>query len=592
MSDGVTDRPAVPAADQAGRPDVVWRGVAFLCMAATVTLAFAHSCSLREHWFGRLDVGRAGHHHWLTGSTLLFSRNWYREGANHLRWLMLETPKSPEFPTLADRNPYASYPPGTVVPVYLLALATGFEPTPALIMRYNLGNHLATALLVSIFVWCLFLRQGAAAWTAAVAGTVAGLIALFNAAAMYFQQNVFFSDQAIIVPFVAFVTLEVFGRDQPGWAGRALRGLQYAVLMYGIATDWLFIEVMAVTLLKRLATGELGGTAAERIKGVCVFCAGPALVVTAFIAQLYSVGKIQALIDRGWTRMGSGTRGKGQLDEIGGFYDRFWVQHFPTAFGPRIGVPLIQGSTAVFAAALLVVAWNSWVRKRPTDRRVRLLLSAGALLLLPCLIQVHLFQNHSAVHDFSVLKFSPVLAVVPFFLVPLLVQALIEAHFPIGRVVALIGHATVLTGMVLGGAYACYSYSRCTDVYFRRERTNFPGAASAVRAASRESDVVFSPEPEFDWTYEGPLPYPQLHALSMKYVYPAKSPREIEPTVKWIEQEYSILIVFANPPGKEWTDLLRGNPPVAFQAQPFFFLAFRVSPERLHAVVAADDRGG
>jgi hypothetical protein len=405
----------------AARPDG-WlaRRLAAACMVAVIAVGFAHSCALREPWFGKLG---SGHQHWLTGGTLLFSRNWYHEGANRLRWLMLEGPASPEFRTLADRVAYGSYPGGHVIPIYLAALASGSEPSPALIMGYNLANHFVTVLIVALLVWQLFLRQGAGPWLAATAGMLSAAIALFNPAAMYFQHSVYFSDQAVIVPFVAFVTLEVLGRDRNS---PALRGLQYAVMVYGVATDWLFVFVMAATVFKRFATGEMGATVAQRVKNVCLFCAGPTMVLTLYAWQLASVGALQALIDKGLARSGIGLTGENQLQQVGGFFERFWRLYFPDGFGGRFSVPLLWSCVGVYGAALLLAAWHTRVRRRTLAPRLRLLLAAASLLLLPCLMQVHWFRNHSAYHSFSILKFSPVMAVVPFFLVPLLIQSAIE----------------------------------------------------------------------------------------------------------------------------------------------------------------------
>jgi hypothetical protein len=231
---------------------------------------------------------------------------------------------------------------------------------------------------------------------------------------MYFQHTVYFSDQAVVAPFVAFVVLEVLGRRVEGRAGRALRWLQYAVLLYGVATDWLFVPVMAVTLLKRRATGELGATARERWKNALVFCAGPGLVAAAFLAQLYSVGAIGALVDKGFRRAGVGTAGVDQLRQVGGFGRRFWGEFFARGFG-RVGAPLVWAASAVWVLALLGAVAGARVKRRAVASRVRLLLEATGMLLGPCLLQVYLFRNHSAVHSFSVLKFSPVLAAVPFF---------------------------------------------------------------------------------------------------------------------------------------------------------------------------------
>lgn len=74
---------------------------------------FATSVQLRAPWRGELGLR---HHQWLTASTLLFSKNWYREGVVPLRMMMLKEPRSGEAQSIAERSPYVSFPPGAVCP--------------------------------------------------------------------------------------------------------------------------------------------------------------------------------------------------------------------------------------------------------------------------------------------------------------------------------------------------------------------------------------------------------------------------------------------------------------------------------------------
>jgi hypothetical protein len=548
-------------------------------MFLLLTLAFAHSCTLRAYWFGRLNME---HHHWLTGITLLITRNWYHEGPFQLHWLMLEAPKSVEFRTLSDRYPYISCPPGPAIPVYLAALASGSEPTPKLVMGYNLANHFLTVLLVAVLGWRLVLAQCGAPWLSAAAGTTAGLIALFNPVAMYFQDCVFFEAQSVILPFVAFVTLEVLGREQPGRLGRSLRILQYLVMLYGFTTDWLFVFVMAATLLKRGATGELGATTAQRVKNVCVFSAGPAVALFAYLAQIHSVNGFERLFAKALQRFGVSETGTRQLEQVGGFFDTFWGYYFPVAFGRGIGVPVLLGCTAIFVLVGLVTAWNRRVRHRSTDPRIRQLLVTAWLLLVPCFIQIHVFRHHSAYHSFSVLKFSPAMAIVPFCLLPLLVGILCE-RIPINGMGSLI-RPMVVAGVVSGLVYTGYFYSHVTETYFIRRDSRDIAAATKVRSIARESDVAFSPD--FEWTVEAG--FPQLRAMAMKCVYQVQTPRAIEEKVKDIDRDFTILLIFAKPPGPQWSALLKGRTPVALQETPFNLLVLRIPPRDLRAAVEAD----
>ncbi|HAY46128.1 MAG TPA: hypothetical protein DCY55_07560, partial [Gammaproteobacteria bacterium] len=119
---------------------------ALIIIFAVTCGLFAHSVDQRAPWFGAIDTGL---HEWLTGSTVKFAKNWYREGPVNLKFLMLEEPSSVEFPMLEDRGVYQSYAPGSVLPVYLIAKIIGRPPSAAMVMRYNLLNHFGIAFLLA-----------------------------------------------------------------------------------------------------------------------------------------------------------------------------------------------------------------------------------------------------------------------------------------------------------------------------------------------------------------------------------------------------------------------------------------------------------
>jgi len=106
------------------------------------TWFFLNTLETRKPW---RTVLSDTHHQWLSGSTLKFVNNWFEEGPVSLKFGMIENPNSIEFPTLLSRGPYPSYPPGTIIPVYVLAKIMGRELTPSLLMKYNLINHFLIA---------------------------------------------------------------------------------------------------------------------------------------------------------------------------------------------------------------------------------------------------------------------------------------------------------------------------------------------------------------------------------------------------------------------------------------------------------------
>jgi hypothetical protein len=127
---------------------------AFLLFIIAIGI-FKYTVRIREPWFGTLSLRL---HQRASGSTLKFSKNWYREGLLDLKFGMIENPKSVEFPTLLSREPYTSYPPGAILPIYIISKLRRHEPTPSLLMKYNLLNHLFIAFFLSLIIF-FFLVQ-------------------------------------------------------------------------------------------------------------------------------------------------------------------------------------------------------------------------------------------------------------------------------------------------------------------------------------------------------------------------------------------------------------------------------------------------
>src|SRR5262249_38953297 len=121
----------------------VGRALAVMGTLVALIATFWTSVGERRSRFGDLE-GRG--HEWLTGSAVKFTRNWYREGAWTLRFAMLENPRSIEFPDVASRQAYVSYPVGCLLPISLVSWVLHREPSPALVMSVNLVGQLVGAL--------------------------------------------------------------------------------------------------------------------------------------------------------------------------------------------------------------------------------------------------------------------------------------------------------------------------------------------------------------------------------------------------------------------------------------------------------------
>ena len=401
------------------------RTAACVALLAAVTLVvFLYTVRIRSPWFGRMSLAR---HHWLSGSTLKFTKCWYHEGPFHLWFAMMENPASVEFPDLLSREPYVSYPPGAIIPFYLVCKVIGHEPSPPLLMGFNLANHLLIALLLSLGTF-FFLRQlRISRVPACLLGVIPALLELLLPGPMYWHQNVFFSDQAVILPFAALVFLEIL-RDQvkSRRALTAVRVLQWIVLFYGTLTDWVFLFIAAALYGKRLFDGSISRKPFRPfVKASLRYWLPVILAVVLFICQLTVLGVMDKWVQKGLERSGL----KPDVPH-GEFFETFWLGHIATGYG-KWAIFLLWGSLAVFGVSCAYLAIRHF-RKEPQPRDARIILYLIGLVLLPCFTQVYVFRPHSIFHEFSALKFSPAVAMVPLVLVPLLLRCLCEGASPGG----------------------------------------------------------------------------------------------------------------------------------------------------------------
>jgi hypothetical protein len=514
--------------------NLAWRrdGPGALLLAAVITGLFLHTVDLRRnHRQDALWSGHAQSHQYLTGSTLKFARIWWQEGALRRGFALLENPASPEFPDLASRHPYPSYPPGAVVPIHLLALATGAEPTPVTIHRWNLANQFALALILAAIAWIAVRQAGGGPRPAFCLALIPPLPVLLLPSTLYQFQQVYWADQAVLVPFALVVLLELIRDGRPGGPGRGVRVLQAAVLIAALATDWLAILVVVTLHLKRLMLGQVGRDWRGLVRGA-VRCWWPVAAVGGlFVLQLALLGILPQLAGKFLLRTGLGADGGGRLGTD------FWLRWIVIDYGFD-GLLLLAGSV-VALPLLLVVLLVARRGGRPVAPELRMVVGVGALLLLPCLLQVHALRQHSTVHNFAALKFLLPLAVVPMVLLPLAGAGLLRRLPLTGGAAACRTWALRLAPPLLVLAVATTVIDRHRDhgLAFTRVRWAERDLARAVRRHARTDDVVVSPHLAIP---ENP---PLLLAQSMKRVHPVADVAAVRELCRPIRGAFAVLII-------------------------------------------------
>jgi len=500
---------------------------------------FQYTLELREPW--RVDGLSNEDHQWLTASTVKYSKNWYIEDPISLKFAMLDNPKSIEFNTLSSRKPYTSYPPGTIIPIYIISEIKGSEPTPLLVMDYNLLNHFLIAFLLSLIVFFTFLRLKLDLISAFIFSTIPILLELLLPGPLYWHQNVFFADQAVILPFVSFIFLEIIisSYTKSKEILTALSIFQSIIMFYGILTDWFFIFIAFVVYLKRIFNREMIDeiNIYSFLKESLKYWLPAILSLSLFIMQLLYLGTINQTIDKGLLRTG-GSR-------ITDFVSKLQSHLFNDYGAMLTGILLISLIICSIIALFMILRY---LRNKKIYEDINNTLYIIGILAIPCFLQILTFKDHTFFHEFSVLKFSVLYATIPFVFTPLLLYLVFKHSKFINN---------NLKGRKINGllilSLLCLTMVSGLVVYENPDKTNlFPDVNDNIKLLGNSinknvgyNDIVFSPD------FEVRMNPPQIISYSMKRVYKVNSTDEIKEKIKNIEGDYRVVILFLNKP-RNW----------------------------------------
>jgi len=474
---------------------------------------FGVSVGMRRLWYGVLtgsETDRTGHHQWLTGSAIVFTNNWRYYQPWKISFAMYQAPPSIETES-TGRAAYVSYPPGTIIPLYLLTTLLSRPADPPLVMSYNLFSQFLITLMLSLIVYLGGRRFKLGRGWAGMFSLVPPLWMYLVPGPLYWGQNVFFSDQAVLLPVTGMILLELLSDH----TGRKRAGLMAALVFWAMLTDWLALFVVSAIYLKRVLCGEiklrewfLGG----------IKLAWPALLALGLFAwQLTILHGWEALMGKAVFRLGVA------VTKEGNYYRSIILpqikHHFETGWG-KLVLPLY----GLFPIFLLVS--KKWVGKRWSE-----LGRIAMLTFVPISLQMIVLNNHTTIHDFATYKV----------IIPLTV--LVVTLWPVSVALVLKGRwrpAALTTILLLNIAYTGY-LSRRYWTFFPAVSHEYQEIGTFVTNNTDYDDVVVSPD------YEIPLNPPQLLSYSNKLVHRVNSPEEIEEITKPIQGEYELVILVRNP---------------------------------------------
>jgi hypothetical protein len=510
---------------------------------------FNYTVNIRRPWFGELSYEW---HQFVTAATVKYARGWYRDGLVNSKFAMANNPISIENPVLVTNDVYLSYPPGSVLPIYLIGKLTGREPTVAMVMGYNLLNHFAVALSMGLLIYVFLRSLRFNRINSSLLSIIPISLTLLLPGPLYWFQNVYYADQAAILPLVLYILLETL-RSHSIHRRKWLVYLEIAqalLMLYGVLTDWTFIFLAITVFFKRFFNRELGKSVTEFFNAGVIFWFPVLLGMAFFVWQLITMGDLQMLIAKALERTGLSATGASSAQE---FFKVFWGRSIWVGFG-KAAAPLLWISLLGLIGGAFLYIRNKY-RNGLVSLETRQILNLISLLIIPSFLYVFVFRNFSTIHDFTALKFIIPFATVPFVLLPLLIshlffqgkpfQAFIEGiQLDLVHRIQNLQISTMAIGLILLTGIPLSEYGRI-GYLFPKSDPNIARMGNFIGNNSTYQDVFFSP----NFSIEANPPH--LSSFTMKIVYPAYNVDEIYAIVKDVNGEYVINIFSKDKAGSE-----------------------------------------
>ena len=482
---------------------------------------------------------------YITAVTMGWAREWWIEGPWHLLFAMPYAPLSVETATPALRSGmYASWPPGAVVSLYLVAKLTNTEPNITMINWLNVAGHglIALFLALSGYVAAGILRRPAIERVALA--VLAACLVLFPRGPVFFFSQVYTFDTHIVVfyallVFVATLEVAAASRTAATWCYVA----ELIILVCGLFVDWLFYFVYAVWFLLRWHGSRAGYGRPLGGKETIALLLLPLATFTTFLTWRMvtpgSIARQEGLVASFRELIWKLVFRLGDTDDhpvaFGDFFGPFYQSHQNFYWN---GAPLLILVGFIACIALFAILFAT-SRGEPKQRRIHFgLLSVLVLSIVPAYAQMIVFKQHTYIHPWALAKVVVPLAMVPGVLLPLLVVRVLERwigrrSFPGGTALRAASSLAVMAFAIWLGT-AAWPYQE--PYLMGRVVPENAVPWLTIHERTKYSDVVFSPE------LEG-VPFSMYAAIAGKVVYKITSFADIAARVSHICAPFDVVVV-------------------------------------------------
>lgn len=345
-----------------------------------------------------------GYHSYLSGSTIKFVNNWLSEGAWKLKFAMLENFDSIEFDTLSSREPYVSYPSGETLAVWLSAKLFGLSKIDiSFLKHFQMTYFLLETIMFASFIY-IFLTRITPDFSCIKKSVISYITAVFwmiLPVNVWYLCNIFFADQCIIFFVMSFLLVEyIISWEQIGKRGRyILLALRTGIIVFGILIDYYFWILVFVAFVFDFIANLIEKKPKDVVlKSVLLYVLPVFVGLGIFIWQMgYIDNSFDMLLKIFFFRTGSDT-GVGTIKEL-------FLRHFSKSFVNGSGIML--GYLAIYSV-FLIVSFFIYIIVNKKFKALFINRSLAIVLVntLAVALQMLILKNHSAVHEFSMMKLA------------------------------------------------------------------------------------------------------------------------------------------------------------------------------------------
>jgi hypothetical protein len=492
---------------------------------------------------------------WVTASSLRIVNSWLTDGIIKDNFVMYEDFASVEFENNNNRSAYVSYPPGSLIPLFLSARIIGKEEiSVAFIKTFAQYQYYFSVLFLALFFYaCLItleLKSRPLIILLPIALSTLWSFLPFN---VYYMKNVFFSDQAVIPLSIIFFSVEVllYNRRLAQYK-KPLQAFSAIIIFVGLLSDYYFFPIVAVVCLSRIINAFQNRPDKSFLYKVLsdtwmiilsVVCAA-----SLFFIQLLSVPNGLKLLAVTFNiRTGSGV-------EHGGI-QLLAIHHFNVGFSV-FSLPILIGVT-IFCVIF------PFIRNKFSEK-MQMVIRWLSIIALSSVLHTAILREHSIVHEFSMLKYNLVFTFMIFTIIYWLYARYVTSSFKIIKKYSVL-MIIIISCLSIYGLIDLIHYNK--KFYNKRMDRADHSMAEFTRRNTSYYDVVYSPD------YEIACNPPQDLAISRKRIYRIARLDEISVQDLPDHAIINILISEETLENKDWS-ILKNNENSAKGSDRFYLFKF------------------